>query len=93
LEKNNIETKKEEIQKLGLNAIHDYFKVDFNKFKPEFIKLIHDKAKLGMQFEREMNLSKRAVEMNYIRVFKLIASDKKELKRYIKTSMPKYSPI
>jgi hypothetical protein len=43
-----------------------------------------------MQFEREINLSKRAVELNYIRVFRLVAEDKEDLKKYIKKSLPRY---
>lgn len=84
---------KKAIQDLGLNAIQDYFKVDLNTLDPKMLTHLHNKAKLGMQFEKEMALSKRAVEMNYIRVFKLIAEDKAELKKYIKKSMPQYYPI
>ena len=54
---------------------------------------LHQKAKIGMQFEKEMNVSKRAVEMNYLRVFKLVAEDRKELKKYVKSSMPQYLPM
>ena len=63
------------------------------EMKKETLKHLHNKAKIGMQFEKEMNLSKRAVELNYIRVFRLIAEDKNELKQYVKKSMPKYYPI
>ena len=83
---------KEEIQELGLNAIKDYFKVDIVTLEPQFLKVLHDKAKLGMQFEREMNLSKRAGEMMSFRIMKLTAEDKRELKTYIKKSMPQYLP-
>lgn len=83
---------KEEIQELGLNAIKEYFKIDPSKFDKEFLFHLHSKAKLGMQFEREMSVSKRAVEMNYIRVFRLVAEDKKELKNLIKKSIPQYLP-
>lgn len=91
--KEALELQKAEIQQLGLNAIKDYFKVDPNNFDRDFLKHLHEKAKIAMQFEREMNLGKRAVEMNYIRVFRLVAEDKKELKKYIKKSMPQYLPI
>ena len=84
--------KKEEIQELGLNAIKEYFNIDISALDKDVIKLLHDQAKLGMQFEREMNLSKRAVEMNYLRVFRLVAEDKKELKKLIKKSVPQYLP-
>lgn len=84
---------KEEIQNLGLNAIKDYFGVDPSKFDKDFLVHFLQKAKLGMQFEKEMNLSKRAVEMNYIRVFKNVCEDKVEFKKYIKKAMPQYLPI
>jgi hypothetical protein len=84
---------KEEIQQLGLNAIKEYFNLDPASLDKEFLVHLHNKAKLGMQFEREMNLTRRAVEMNYLRVFKSIAEDKKEFKQYIKKAMPKYYPI
>ena len=83
---------KEEIQNLGLKAIKEYFNIDPSKFDKDFLFHLHSKAKLGMSFEREMSVSKRAVEMNYIRVFKLVAEDKKELKSLIKKSIPKYLP-
>jgi len=88
-----MKTNKEEIQELGLNAIKEFFKVDTGEIDRDTIKVIHDKAKIGMQFEREMNVSKRAVEMNYLRVFRLVAEDKKELKKYVKQSMPQYLPM
>lgn len=84
---------KEEIQQLGLSAIKEYFNVDPSKFEKEFLSHFLQKAKLGMQFEKEMNLSKRAIEMNYIRVFKSVCEDKAEFKKYVKKSMPQYLPI
>jgi hypothetical protein len=88
-----LEIQKKEIQELGLNAIKDYFKINPADLDREVITILHNKAKIGMSFEREMNLGKRAVEMNYIRVFRLIAEDKKELRKYIKASMPQYIPV
>lgn len=90
--KENLELQKNEIQELGLNAIKDYFKIDVSKLDKEIIRHLHQKAKIGMQFEKEMNVSKRAVELNYLRVFKLYAEDKKELKQLIKKSMSQYLP-
>lgn len=88
-----MKTNKEEIQELGLNAIKEFFQVDTAEIDKKTIQIVHDKAKIGMQFEREMNISKRAVEMNYLRVFRLVAEDKKELKKYVKKSMPQYLPM
>jgi hypothetical protein len=87
-----LELQKKEIQELGLNALKEYFKIDVSKLDKETLSHIHNRAKIGMQFEREMNVSKRAVEMNYLRVFKLYAEDKKELKSLIKKSMNHYLP-
>jgi len=86
----SLEEKKKEIQDLGLEAIRDYFKVDVSELEPSIVKLLHNKARVGMQFEKEMSLNHRAVELNYLRVFRMIAEDKKELKNYIRKTMPRY---
>ncbi len=88
----DLKDKKNEIQELGLNAIKDYFKIDVEKLDKNVLAHLHQKAKIGMQFEKEMSVSKRAVEMNYLRVFKLVAEDKKEIKKLIKKSIPNYLP-
>ena len=90
MDENN--SRKKEIEDLGLEAIKNYFDVDVSDIDEKIAKHLHQKARLGMQFEREMCIDKRAVEMNYIRVFKLIAGDKDELKKYIEKSMPQYVP-
>lgn len=89
----SLEEKKKEIEDLGLNAIKEYFNVDAEELDVDVLRHLHQKAKIGMQFEKEMGVNKRAVEMTYLRIFRLIAEDKKELKKYIKKSMPKYIPI
>lgn len=88
----DLQIQKEEIQSLGLNAIKEYFKVDVSKLDKETLTHLHSKAKLGMSFEREMSVSKRAVEMNYLRVFRMIADDKQEIRKLIKKSIPQYLP-
>ena len=87
------EKQKEEIQTLGLNAIKEYFEIDVGKLDKNVLEHLHQKARIGMQFEKEMGVGKRAVESTYLRVFRLIAEDKAELKKYIKKSLPQYSPI
>lgn len=84
---------KKEIQDLGLNAIKEFFKVDPTGFDKDFLKVLHEKAKIGMQFEKEMGVGKRAVESTYLRVFNMISTDPKEKKKYIKQSMPQYVPM
>jgi len=85
-----LDVRKDEIQELGLNAIKEYFKIDVSEIPKDVLVHLHSKAKIGMQFEKEMNLTKRAVEMNYLRVFKLVASDRAEIKSLIKKSLPQY---
>jgi len=86
------EKKRKEIESLGLDAIKEYFGVDPTEFEKETLMHLHQKAKIAMSFEREIGVSKRAVEMNYIRVFRMVAEDKKELKAYIKKAIPQYLP-
>ena len=84
---------KNEIQNLGLSSIKNYFLIDPKDITDTNV-LIHllQKAKLGMQFEREMNLSQRAGEMMSFRIMRLSAEDKRELKNYIKKKLPQYLP-
>lgn len=84
--------KRKEIEELGLNAIKDYFKIDPRKLDDRILKHLHNRARLAMQFEKEMNISRRAIETNYIRVFKLIVANKEEMRKYIIESLPKYAP-
>lgn len=90
MKEEKIDLQKKEIQELGLNAIKEYFKVDITQLDKDTLNHLHQKAKIGMSFEREMNVSKRAIEMNYLRVFRLIAEDKQEIKKLIKKSLPNY---
>jgi hypothetical protein len=87
------EKMREEIEGLGLSAIQEFFKVDTQELDKDTLHAIHAKAKLAMSFEREINVSKRAVELNYIRVFRMIADDKAELRKFVKKSLPKYYPV
>lgn len=87
------EINKTEIQNLGLSSIKNYFLIDPTEIKDvNALSHLLQKAKLGMQFEREMNLSQRASEMMSFRIMKLTAEDKKQLKDHIKKIMPQYLP-
>jgi hypothetical protein len=84
---------KTEINNLGLKAIKNYFLVDPSEItNKEALTHLLQKAKLGMQFEREMSVSKRSGEMMSFRIMKLTSEDKNELKKYIKKAMPQYLP-
>lgn len=86
----NFEKQKEEIERIGLNSIKEYFEIDVNTLDDGTIKHLHNRAKIGMQFEREMAVSKRSIEQNYLRVFRMTAEDRTELKKYIKKALPQY---
>jgi len=91
-----IQLKRKEIQIHALDALKWYLGQDLRELDaltPKQIETVFSRAKLGMQFEKEMNLTKRANEMNFIRVGKLITENKKELRQYIKKSLPQYSII
>ena len=85
---------KTEIQNLGLSTIKNYFLVDPKDITDkEVLAHLLQKAKLGMQFEREMNISSRSSEMMSFRIGKLTTEDKKEFVKYIQKAMPKYLPM
>ena len=89
----NLETVKTSIQEKGLGKISEYFdlsKEQLENAEVESLKHLYNMAKLGMQFEREMNLQKRATEMNFVRIGKIISENKDEMKKYIKRSLPNY---
>jgi|TARA_R100000093_G_C1942127_1_gene72599 hypothetical protein len=88
-----LQTKKKIIQDKGLDKIQSYFDLSVEQLKelgPETLKHFHQAARLGMQFEKEINLSMRANEMNFIRVGKLITENKEEMKKFLKRALPKY---
>ena len=83
---------KTEIQELGLNAVKKFFNCDPAKFDKDFLKVFHQQAKIGMQFEKEMGVGKRAVESTYLRIFNMLTTDPKQKAKYIKNTMPHYLP-
>lgn len=85
----DIEKKKLQIEDIGLDVLKEFLKSNKN-IKPEEFDRLHKKARIGMQFEREVNVHKRCVENNTIKIFRMISTNKDELKEYIKKSLPKY---
>lgn len=81
---------KEAIRNRGLDAIQEYFGVPIEKLDNKTLTHLHQRARIGLLFEKEMNLNNRTIEINYLRVFKMVAKDKEELKKYIKKTLPKY---
>jgi len=88
----DLDNRKKKIQEQGLKAIEEYFNIDLSQLDNKTLKHLHQKAKIGLTFEKEMNLNKRSVELNYLRVFRLYAEDKKELRDLLKSSMSHYLP-
>jgi hypothetical protein len=89
----DLDNIKSKIQRKGLAKISQYFDLDENKLADidsDSIKHLFNMAKLGMQFEKEMNLTKRATEMNFIRISKLCMENKEEIKKYLKKTLPTY---
>lgn len=92
MKEKDMKMTKKKIQSLGLGAIEKYFKVSLKKLPPEILRHLHNRAKIAMQFEREINISERAVEMNYLRVFKLYARDQNEIRVLIEKKFAQYLP-
>ena len=89
-----LDSKKKEIQSIALDKIKEYFGIDkgeMENLSGDQLKHFYNMAKIGMQFEKEMNVAKRASEMNYLRVGKLVTENKEELKRYLKRTLPQYN--
>ena len=89
-----LETKKKDIQNKGLDKLQSYFDLETEEIEgmdSDSLKHLYNMARLGMQFEKEMNLSRRASEMNYIRVGKLITENRDEMIKYLKRTLPQYS--
>ena len=85
--------KKTGIRDMGLDALMDYFDVDvaiLADLPPEVLHHLKMKARLGMQFEKEMGLQERCKERTSLRVLTLVAEDQDELKMLIKKSFPEY---
>ena len=92
----DLTAKRKVIQKKGLNKIEEYFDMSMEVLggiKPEILKHLYNMARIGMKFESEMNVSKRATEMNFIRIANMVTENKNEMKRYLKETMPEYVKI
>ena len=82
-----------EIKVKGLNILKEFFDMQPEQLdNQKFIQFLQ-KAKLGMAFYKEFNVNTRIGIGQKLRIIAMISEDKKESKRYIKSSMPKYYPI
>ena len=87
----DLTKKRAEIQNTCLDKLRDYLNMDLETYDSEVLKHCYNRARLSMQFEKEMNISKRANEMNFVRVGRLVTENKDELKKYLKRTLPQYS--
>ena len=86
--------KKMAINSKGLDKLNEYFNLsqsDLAKVKPDVLRHLYNMARIGMSFERQVNISRLADETNRIKIAKLITENKKELQAYIKRTLPQYS--
>jgi len=86
-----VETKKD-IRVVGLKALKDYLESNVEKIDKRVVQHLYQKAKLGFQFDKEMNVNQRSNENNRIRVFKIVSENKDELKEYLNATMPGFLP-
>ncbi len=81
------------LEKLGLEAVKEFWGLDngvVDMMSSKQVNVLTQKARLGMQFYREINIGKRANERNTLRVCTMIAGDTVELKQLLKASLPQY---
>lgn len=82
-----------ELEKLGLDSLKEFWGLEngfVNSLSKKQVDVLIKKANLGMQFYRENNVNKRAKDRNTLRVCTMIAEDKAELKKLLKSSLPQY---
>ncbi len=93
--KEALEDKKTRIENGGLDRISGYFDLtvkELEKLDPTALKHLYNQANIGMRFEAEMGKQKRREEMNTVKIYSMLAEDKKELRKWIKAGLPKYHP-
>ena len=82
-----------ELEELGLESLKEFWGLDngfVETMSPKQVNVLTQKARLGMQFYREVNVGKRAIDGNTLRVCTMIAENKAELKKMLKDSLPQY---
>jgi len=82
-----------ELEELGLESLKEFWGLEngfVNTLSNKQVSVLIKKASLGMQFYRETNVCKRAKDHNTLRVCTMIADNKDELKKLLKSSLPQY---
>jgi preprotein translocase subunit SecY len=87
----NIE---EQIHDKALQTLMEAFTLDLNEEEDrKKFNQIMQKAKLGMQFKKEYNVTLRMTRGQQLRVIQNITNDPKEFKKYVEISLPELNPI
>jgi len=82
-----------ELENLGLESLKEFWGLEngfVDTLSNKQVSVLIKKASLGMQFYRETNVNKRAMDHNTLRVCTMIADNKDELKQLLKSSLPQY---
>lgn len=82
-----------ELEELGLQAMKNFWGIEngaIDSMNKNQLNVLVQKAKLGMQFYREINVHNRSIDHNTLRICSMIAKDKDELKKLLKSSLPQY---
>lgn len=82
-----------ELKDLGLQAMKNFWGIKngtIDALSDKQLKTLIQKAKLGMQFFKEVNVSERSYEHNTIRICTMLADNTEELSAMLKKSVPQY---
>ena len=82
-----------ELEELGLHSLKTFWGLEngtIESMTSKQVNVLIQKAKLGMQFYREFNVESRSKEHNTIRVCSMIAKDKDELRKLLRSGLPNY---
>jgi hypothetical protein len=82
-----------DLEQLGLQSLKDFWGLEngaVESLDHKQVNVLIHKARLGMQFYREFNVHSRSIERNTFRICTLLAEDKKELRKMLKSSLPQY---
>lgn len=83
-----------ELESLGKEAMKEFFGINnglIENMNNKQLKVMIQKAKLGFQFFKEINVMNRSIENNTLRFCTMIAENKDELRSMLKKSLPQYT--
>ena len=95
-ETTDIEKVLNEAQKRGVDKIKMFLGLsvdEMGNLPRHIVDNIHKQAKIGMDLHREQNVHNRSNDGLSVRIYHLVAEDKKELKELVSSSLPSYLPV